>query len=67
MPNTTFAELPRSVYKLMPEDKTDSLDLQFARQLYERFLERYGEDHEQTRLVLGHISALENRTGSGRG
>ena len=38
--------------------------LQFARQLYDMCLERHGEDHEETRLVLKHISRLESRVPS---
>jgi hypothetical protein len=42
-------------------DQSAPLKLQFARQLYDRCLERHGEDHEQTRLVLSFIAALEDR------
>jgi hypothetical protein len=45
----------------MPYNQTAALRLQFARQLYDRCLERHGRDHEQTRLVLDYISVLENR------
>ena len=42
------------------------LRLQFARQLYDMCLERHGEDHEETRLVLKYISGLERRALSRR-
>lgn len=45
----------------VPDNQIAALRLQFARQLYDRCLERHGENHEQTRLVLDYISALENR------
>lgn len=35
--------------------------LQFARQLYDVCLERHGEDHDETQLILKHISKLESR------
>ena len=45
----------------MPDKKIAALKLQFAYQLYDRCLERHGKNHEQTRIVLHYISALENR------
>jgi hypothetical protein len=42
----------------------EDVRLQFARQLYDMCLERHGEDHEETRLVLKHIANLENRVPS---
>ena len=44
-----------------PSAEVDDLNLEFARQLYERCVERYGEDHEQTRLSARYISDLEAR------
>lgn len=46
----------------MPEEiaAVEDLKLQFARQLYERALERHGEDHEKTRLLSKYIAYLEN-------
>ena len=44
----------------MPDNQIAALELQFARQLYDRCLERHGENNEQTRIVLRYISALEN-------
>jgi hypothetical protein len=41
--------------------------LQFARQLFDMCLDRHGEDHEETRLVLKHISELERRVWPRRG
>jgi hypothetical protein len=35
--------------------------LQFARQLYDEFLERRGEDHRDTRLLRKYILTLTNR------
>jgi hypothetical protein len=46
---------------MMPDKQIAALKLQFARQLYERTLERHGKNHEQTRIVLHYISTLENR------
>jgi hypothetical protein len=43
----------------VPEKQVTGLKLQFAHQLYDRCLERHGENHEQTRLVLDYISALQ--------
>jgi hypothetical protein len=37
----------------------DDVNLQFARQLYEGCLERYGEDHQQTRLMLQYVASFE--------
>lgn len=55
----------RGVHALynMPEETpaVEGLNLQFIRQLYETCLERYGEDHEQTRLLSKYISYLENQ------
>jgi hypothetical protein len=45
----------------------EDVRLQFARQLYDKCLERHGEDHEETRLVLKHISRLESRVSPRRG
>jgi hypothetical protein len=45
----------------VPDKQIAALQLQFARQLHDRCLERHGENHEQTRLVLDHIAALERR------
>jgi hypothetical protein len=33
--------------------------LEFARQLYERCVEQYGENHQQTRMMVEYISGLE--------
>ena len=41
-----------------PDDQIAGLKLQFAHQLYDKCLERYGESHEQTLLVLDYMSAL---------
>ena len=49
---------------MMPDHQIAALQLQFARQLYDRCLERHGRDHEQTRLVLDYISVLESRNAS---
>jgi hypothetical protein len=45
----------------MPEQIAANEDssLQFIRQLYEDCVERYGEDHEETRLVLQYVARLE--------
>jgi hypothetical protein len=47
----------------MPEETSAAEDpnLRFIRQLYETCLERYGEDHEQTRLLSKYISYLEDQ------
>jgi hypothetical protein len=45
----------------VPDNRIAALQLQFARQLHDWCLERHGENHEQTRLVLDHIAALERR------
>ena len=39
----------------------DDLNLQLARQLYDRCIELYGEDHEETRLLARYKSQMENR------
>jgi hypothetical protein len=39
----------------------DDPNLQLARQLYDRSMELYGEDHEQTRLLARYKSQMENR------
>jgi hypothetical protein len=44
----------------VPDNQIAALKLQFARQLYDRSLERHGQDHEHTRLLLDYISALEH-------
>jgi hypothetical protein len=49
---------------MMPDNQIATLKLEFARQLYDRSLERHGQDHEHTRLLLDYISALESRTSS---
>jgi hypothetical protein len=46
---------------MMLDKQSPALELEFARQLRETCLERHGRDHEQTRLVLGYTSALEDR------
>ena len=46
---------------MMPDNQIATLKLEFARQLYDRSLERHGQDHEHTRLLLDYISALEHR------
>ena len=43
----------------LPDTQVITLQLQLARQLYDKCLERHGENHEQTRLVSSYISALE--------
>jgi hypothetical protein len=43
----------------VPDNPTPGLQLQFARQLYDRCRERHGEDHEQTRLIQDYLSALQ--------
>ncbi len=48
----------------MPDKQTAALKLQFAYQLYDRCLERHGKNHEQTRIVMHYISALEKRESS---
>lgn len=45
----------------MPDNQIAALKLQFARQLYDKCLERHGKHHEQTRIMSRYISALENR------
>ena len=37
------------------------LRVEFARQLYDKCLERDGEDHEQTRIAREYVSDLESR------
>jgi hypothetical protein len=37
------------------------LHLEFALQIYDHFLERYGENHEQTRIVYNYVRSLESR------
>jgi hypothetical protein len=37
------------------------LHLECARQIYEHFLERHGENHEQTRIVYNYVRSLESR------
>jgi hypothetical protein len=44
-----------------PSAGVDDLNLQLARQLYDRCMELYGEDHEETRLLGRYKSQLENR------
>jgi hypothetical protein len=39
----------------------EDVRLQFARQIYDKCLERHGENHEQTRLAMEYLSGLENR------
>jgi hypothetical protein len=51
---------------MMPDNQIAGLKLQFARQLYERSLERHGRDHEHTCLLLDYISALEKRDSSAK-
>jgi hypothetical protein len=46
---------------MMPANQTATLKLELARQLYDQSLERHGKHHEQTRVVLRYIAALENR------
>jgi hypothetical protein len=50
---------PRGGSAGVPDSQIVALRLQFALQLYDKFLERHGEDHEQTRIVSDYISALE--------
>jgi hypothetical protein len=45
----------------------EDVELQFARQLYERCLEVHGEGHEQTELVGRYIAALKDRDSRRRG
>lgn len=45
----------------MTANQIESAKLQFARQLYDRCLERHGPDHEQTRLMRNYIAALESQ------
>jgi hypothetical protein len=40
-------------------DVEENAMLQFARQLYECCLERHGNDHEQTRLLLGYYLSVK--------
>ena len=42
-----------------PSTANEDLKLQFARQLYEGCLERHGEDHEQTRLILQYVATFK--------
>jgi hypothetical protein len=44
-----------------PSAAVDDLNLQLARQLYDRCMELYGEDHEETRLLARYKSQMENR------
>jgi len=44
-----------------PSAAANDLNLEFARQVYDRCVERYGEDHVQTRLSARYVSQLENR------
>jgi hypothetical protein len=58
----THSMILGSARKALPDvldNQIAALQLQFARQLYDRCLERHGEDHEQTRLVSDYISTLE--------
>jgi hypothetical protein len=55
-----------SAKAVVPIEEED-VRLQFARQLYDMCLERHGEDHEETRLVLKHMSKLESRIPLRRG
>ena len=55
------ARSSHNMLTMMPDDDIADLELQFARQLYARCLELHGEDHEQTRLVLNYVLALEHR------
>jgi hypothetical protein len=50
---------------MMPANQIVLIDeyarLQFARQLYEKCLDRHGEQHEETRLVQQLVARLEAR------
>lgn len=45
----------------MPAERSESPELQFARQLHDRCVERHGPDHQQTRLAWDHLAAVEGR------
>jgi hypothetical protein len=57
----------RKVSPGSPDKRVADVELQFIRQLYDSCLARHGADHEQTRLVSDHISALERRASSRAG
>ena len=39
----------------------EDMELQFARQLYDRCVELHGRDHLQTRLLLQYVATFEKR------
>ena len=63
----TLRALDSRYYVPRQHAATDDPELQFARQLYQACLERYGQDHQETRTVAGDHSDLENRNSTAAG
>jgi hypothetical protein len=59
MKRSSGIHAPYSMLRLIATSEEPRL--QFARQLYDRCLERFGLEHEGTRLVAQYMSDLEYR------
>jgi hypothetical protein len=63
--NETLRRVDSRYYVPRELAAADDPELQFARQLYNACLGRYGQDHEETRTVARYVADLENRNSAG--